>query len=149
MRGVVQRVTGASVYSDGSLTGTIRKGIVVFIGVMTEDNEEDAAYIVNKVPALRIFNDDMGKMNLSVTDVKGSILAVSQFTLYGDARGGRRPSYIRAADPDKACLLYDRIISTWRGMGIDVQTGVFRTHMDVSLVNDGPVTILLDSRREF
>ena len=149
MRCVVQRVTSSSVTVDGVVSGKIDAGIMVLIGVSVDDTEADLKYMAEKVPNLRIFDDDNGVMNRSVLDVGGSILAVSQFTLYGDARGGRRPSYIRAAKPDKADELYEKLIARWREKGIHVETGVFRTEMKVSLINDGPVTILLDSEKTF
>ena len=120
---------------------------MVLIGVSVDDTEADVKYMAEKVPNLRIFDDENGVMNRSVLDTGGSILAVSQFTLYGDTRGGRRPSYIRAAKPDKADALYEQLVACWREKGIHVETGVFRTDMQVSLVNDGPVTILLDSEK--
>jgi D-tyrosyl-tRNA(Tyr) deacylase len=134
---------------DGVVSGQIDAGLMVLIGVSVDDTEADLKYMAEKVPNLRIFDDENGVMNRSVLDVGGSILAVSQFTLYGDARGGRRPSYIRAAKPDKADELYEKLIARWREKGIHVETGVFRTEMKVSLVNDGPVTILLDSEKTF
>ena len=149
MRCVVQRVTSSSVTVDGVVFGQINAGLMVLIGVSVDDTEADLKYMAEKVPNLRIFDDENGVMNRSVLDVGGSILAVSQFTLYGDARGGRRPSYIRAAKPDKADELYEKLIARWRDKGIHVETGVFRTEMKVSLVNDGPVTILLDSEKTF
>ena len=149
MRCVVQRVTSSSVTVDGVISGQIDAGMMVLIGVSVDDTEADLKYMAEKVPNLRIFDDENGVMNRSVLDVGGSILAVSQFTLYGDARGGRRPSYIRAAKPDKADELYEKLIARWREKGIHVETGVFRTEMKVSLVNDGPVTILLDSEKTF
>ena len=149
MRCVVQRVTSSSVTVDGVVSGKIDAGIMVLIGVSVDDTEADLKYMAEKVPNLRIFDDENGVMNRSVLDVGGSILAVSQFTLYGDARGGRRPSYIQAAKPDKADELYEKLIARWREKGIHVETGVFRTEMKVSLVNDGPVTILLDSEKTF
>ena len=149
MRCVVQRVTQASVTSGGTLAGSVGPGMMVLIGVSAEDTEKDLKYMAEKVPNLRIFDDENGVMNKSVLDVGGSILAVSQFTLYGDARGGRRPSYIRAAKPDMADRLYEQLVAAWRDKGIHVETGVFRTEMQVSLVNDGPVTILLDSEKVF
>lgn len=149
MRCVVQRVTSSSVTVDGVVSGKIDAGIMVLIGVSVDDTEADLKYMAEKVPNLRIFDDENGVMNRSVLDVGGSILAVSQFTLYGDARGGRRPSYIRAAKPDKADELYEKLIARWREKGIHVETGIFRTEMKVSLVNDGPVTILLDSEKTF
>ena len=122
---------------------------MVLIGVSSEDTDRDLKYIADKVINLRVFDDENGVMNRSVLDTGGSILAVSQFTLYGDARGGRRPSYIRAAKPDAANLLYEKAVNAWREKGIHVETGRFRTEMMVSLVNDGPVTILLDSEKKF
>ena len=147
MRAVVQRVTEASVTVDNELVGAIGPGVIVLIGVSSEDTDKDLKYISEKVPNLRIFDDENGVMNRSLLDAGGSILAVSQFTLYGDARGGRRPSYIRAAQPDVANAFYERAIAAWRAQGIHVETGRFRTEMKVSLVNDGPVTILLDSEK--
>ena len=149
MRCVVQRVTTSSVTVDGAVSGQIGPGLMVLIGVAVEDTDADLKYMAEKVPNLRIFDDENGVMNRSVLDAGGSILAVSQFTLYGDARGGRRPSYIRAAKPDKADELYERLIACWREKGIHVETGIFRTEMKVALVNDGPVTILLDSEKTF
>ena len=147
MRAVVQRVTEASVTVDNELVGAIGPGVMVLIGVSSEDTDKDLKYISEKVPNLRIFDDENGVMNRSLLDAGGSILAVSQFTLYGDARGGRRPSYIRAAQPDVANAFYERAIAAWRAQGIHVETGRFRTEMKVSLVNNGPVTILLDSEK--
>ena len=149
MRCVVQRVTSSSVTVDGVISGQIGPGLMVLIGISTEDTDADLKYMAEKVPNLRIFDDENGVMNRSILDAGGSILAVSQFTLYGDARGGRRPSYIRAAKPDKADELYERLIACWREKGIHVETGIFRTEMKVALVNDGPVTILLDSEKTF
>ena len=147
MRAVVQRVTESSVTVDGETVGAIGPGLMVLLGVSAEDTDKDLKYITDKVMNLRIFDDENGVMNRSVLDVGGSILAVSQFTLYGDARGGRRPSYIRAAAPEPANLLYERAVAAWRQQGIHVETGRFRTEMKVSLINDGPVTILLDSEK--
>ena len=149
MRCVVQRVTSSSVTVDGVISGQIGPGLMVLIGVSAEDTDADLKYMAEKVPNLRIFDDENGVMNRSVLDAGGSILAVSQFTLYGDARGGRRPSYIRAAKPDRADELYEQLIACWREKGIHVETGIFRTEMKVALVNDGPVTILLDSEKTF
>ena len=149
MRCVVQRVTEASVTVNGETVGAVGPGLMVLIGVSTEDTHADLKYMADKIPNLRIFDDENGVMNRSVIDVGGSILAVSQFTLYGDARGGRRPSYIRAAKPDEANALYERLVAAWRAKGIHVETGRFRTEMKVSLVNDGPVTILIDSEKAF
>ncbi len=149
MRCVVQRVTEASVTVNGETVGAVGPGLMVLIGVSTEDTDADLKYMAEKVPNLRIFDDENGVMNRSVLDAGGGILAVSQFTLYGDARGGRRPSYIRAAKPDEANDMYERLVAAWRAKGIHVETGRFRTDMQVSLVNDGPVTILLDSEKAF
>ena len=149
MRCVVQRVTSASVTVGGTVSGAIGPGLMVLIGIADGDTEADLRYMAEKVPNLRIFDDENGVMNRSVLDTGGSILAVSQFTLYGDARGGRRPSYIRAAKPAQADALYEQLIARWREKGIRVETGIFRTEMQVALVNDGPVTILLDSEKTF
>ena len=149
MRCVVQRVTSASVTVGGTVSGAIGPGLMVLIGIADGDTEADLRYMAEKVPNLRIFDDENGVMNRSILDAGGSILAVSQFTLYGDARGGRRPSYFRAAKPDKADDLYEQLVARWREKGIHVETGIFRTDMQVSLVNDGPVTILLDSEKNF
>ncbi len=149
MRCVVQRVTEAAVAVGGEIVGSIGPGMVALIGVSMEDTDADLKYISEKVMHLRIYDDENGVMNRSVLDAGGSILAVSQFTLYGDARGGRRPSYIRAAKPEKANEMYEKLIAFWREQGIHVETGRFRTEMKVSLVNDGPVTILLDSEKVF
>lgn len=149
MRCVVQRVLKAGVSVEGKLAGAVGKGLMVLVGVMDGDTDKDVQYMADKVPNLRIFEDGEGKMNLSVKDVGGAILAVSQFTLSGDARGGRRPSFIRAAKPDAALPLYQRLVAAWRGQGVNVETGVFRAHMEVTLTNDGPVTILLDSEKTF
>ena len=149
MRCVVQRVTEASVSVEAETVGSIGPGMVALIGVSSEDTGSDLKYIAEKTMNLRIYDDENGVMNRSVLDVGGAILAVSQFTLYGDARGGRRPSYFRAAKPEFANEMYERLISFWRQHGIRVETGRFRTEMKVSLVNDGPVTILLDSEKAF
>lgn len=149
MRCVVQRVKEASVTIAGETVGKIGPGYMVLIGVSVEDTEKDVRYMADKVPNLRIFEDAEDKMNLSLKDVGGEILAVSQFTLYGDARGGRRPSFIAAARPEAANELYEQLVASWREQGIHVETGRFRTHMEVGLVNDGPVTILLDSTKGF
>ena len=149
MRAVVQRVTESNVTVDGETVGAVGPGLMVLIGVSAEDTDKDLKYITDKVMNLRIFDDENGVMNRSVLDAGGSILAVSQFTLYGDARGGRRPSYIRAAKPEMANALYEQAVAAWRSQGIHVETGRFRTEMKVSLINDGPVTILLDSEKVF
>ena len=149
MRSVVQRVTRASVSSEGKLTGEIGKGLCVLLGVETGDTEKDARYMADKIRKLRIFEDENEKMNLSVEQTGGAVLAVSQFTLLGDARGQNRPGFTKAEAPEHADELYEITVAFLRESGLTVQTGVFRTHMEVSLVNDGPVTILLDSRKEF
>ena len=149
MRAVVQRVTSASVTVEGETVGAVGTGLMVLIGVSDTDTDTDLKYMAEKVPNLRIFDDENGVMNKSILDCGGSILAVSQFTLYGDARGGRRPSYFQAAGPEMANELYERAVAAWREQGIHVETGRFRTEMKVSLINDGPVTILLDSEKAF
>jgi D-tyrosyl-tRNA(Tyr) deacylase len=149
MRCVVQRVLNSSVTVNNETVGAIGPGLMVLIGVSTDDTDADLKYMTDKVPNLRIFDDENGVMNRSVLDVGGSILAISQFTLYGDARGGRRPSYIRAARPEEANQMYQRLVAAWREKGIHVETGIFRADMQVSLINDGPVTILLDSEKTF
>ncbi len=148
MRAVVQLVKEASVAVAGDLKGKIGKGYLVLIGIEENDTEKDLSYICEKLLGLRVFEDADGKMNRSILDVGGAILLVSQFTLYGDARKGRRPSYIRAARPEKAIPLYEAMIEQLRA-ALPVETGEFGANMQVSLVNDGPVTILLDSERMF
>ena len=145
MRCVIQRVTEASVTVEGEVIGQIGRGFMVLIGVSAEDTDKDLKYMAEKVPNLRIFEDEQGKMNLSLKDVGGAILAVSQFTLYGDARGSRRPSFIQAARPEQANALYEQLVAAWRAQGLTVETGRFRAEMQVALVNDGPVTIILDT----
>ena len=149
MRAVVQRVLGASVTVGGATVGEIGRGLMVLLGVETGDSEKDVTYMAEKIANLRIFEDDAGKMNRALAEAGGAILAVSQFTLLGDAREGRRPSFILAARPQEADALYTQVVDNWRGRGLTVQTGVFGADMAVSLVNDGPVTILLDSKRLF
>lgn len=149
MRCVVQRVSRASVTVEGKITGQVEKGYMVLVGVETGDTEQDMRYCAEKVAGLRVFEDENGKMNLSVKDVGGAVLAVSQFTLLGDARHGRRPSFSSAARPEEANALYEAFCEALRAENIRVETGVFQTDMQVELVNDGPVTILLDSRKGF
>ena len=149
MRCVIQRVTEASVTVEGEVIGQIGRGFMVLIGVSAEDTDKDLKYMAEKVPNLRIFEDGQGKMNLSLKDVGGAILAVSQFTLYGDARGSRRPSFIQAARPEQANALYEQLVAAWRALGLTVETGRFRAEMQVALINDGPVTILMDSTKAF
>ena len=149
MRAVVQRVSGASVSVDGEITGKIAKGLLVLLGVSTGDEEKDAVYLLDKILNLRIFDDEAGKMNLSLLDFSGELLVVSQFTLYGDTRRGRRPSYIEAAAPEKANALYEFFVAEARRQIEKVETGRFQAMMKVESINDGPVTILLDSRKLF
>lgn len=149
MRAVIQRVSEASVTVDGEITGQIGRGFLVLLGVGTEDTEDDAVYLAGKAAGLRVFEDADRKMNLSLADIDGAMLVVSQFTLYGDARKGRRPSFVEAARPEKANPLYESFCAEVRGQGIRVETGRFQKHMDVALINDGPVTLLLDSRKQF
>ncbi|MEG0766956.1 MAG: D-aminoacyl-tRNA deacylase [Clostridia bacterium] len=149
MRCVIQRVSRAQVCVAGETVGEIQTGYLVLVGVEAEDTDADAQYCAGKVAGLRVFEDAEGKMNRSILDVEGAVLAVSQFTLCGDVRNGRRPSFIRAARPEAADPLYEAFCAMLRAQGVRVETGVFQTHMEVSLINDGPVTILLDSRRQF
>ena len=149
MRAVLQRVSRARVLVDGSVTGEIGPGLVVLVAVGREDVSATAAAMAEKIVNLRIFADDQGKMNRSVLDTGGAILAISQFTLYGDARGQRRPSFIQAAPPELGKALYDEFFVALRALGVRVETGVFQAHMSLELTNDGPVTILLDSDKAF
>lgn len=149
MRAVVQRVTRASVTVEGKVIGEIGHGLVVLVGIARDDTKVEAAYLVDKITALRIFDDDEGKMNLSVKDVNGGLLIVSQFTLYGDVRRGLRPSWIEAAPPEVAEPLYEFFVRQARAAVPNVATGKFQAMMQVELVNDGPVTILLDSQKLF
>ena len=145
----MQRVRQSSVSVAGTVVGRIDRGLLVLLGVGVGDAEKDADLLAEKVLNLRVFPDDAGQMNRSVLDVRGGLLVVSQFTLYGDARKGRRPSYVDAASPEEANRLYERFVARVRPSGLEIATGVFRATMDVALVNEGPVTLLLDSRRQF
>lgn len=147
MKAVIQRVRKCSVEVDGKITGKIGHGIFVLLGVDTMDCETDADYLSEKITNLRIFEDENGKMNRSLLDIGGEILVVSQFTLLGDCRKGRRPSFIKAAPPEKANTLYEYFIESLRAKKLEPQTGVFQAMMDVSLVNSGPVTFTLESRK--
>ena len=149
MRAVVQRVSRAMVTVAGELTGEIGVGLLILLGVAEEDTQTDATFLAEKLVGLRIFPDDEGKMNRSLIEANGSMLVVSQFTLLGDCRKGKRPSFIKAARPEMAVNLYNTFVAEVRGRGITVATGRFQEHMDVELVNDGPVTLLVDSRKEF
>ena len=149
MRAVIQRVLRSSVLVDGATIGEIGAGLLVLLGVEKEDTIRDVEYLVHKILALRIFEDNQGKMNRSLGDIQGQLLVVSQFTLLGDTRKGNRPSFIRAADPETGNRLYEEFVALARGQGTLVQTGKFQADMKVELVNDGPVTILMDSRKLF
>jgi len=146
MRAVVQRVKSAAVYVEGRVTGEIGQGLLVLVGVGRGDGDEDIAYLASKLPELRIFEDTSGKFSLSLREVGGKMLVVSQFTLYGDCRKGRRPSFTEAAEPAEARRLYEQLILRLKNQGVSVETGEFQAKMEVHHVNDGPVTILLDSR---
>ena len=148
MRAVIQRVKSAEVDVDGRLTGKIGKGLLVFVGVGRGDGEADISYLSSKIPDLRIFEDHSGKFNLSLKDVGGELLIVSQFTLFGDCRRGRRPSFSDAEDPGVAKVLYEQLVERMKRQGIPVHTGEFQADMEVHLVNDGPVTLLLDSKQK-
>jgi D-tyrosyl-tRNA(Tyr) deacylase len=148
MRVVLQRSKQAKVKVDGSVVGEISKGFVLLVGVTHEDTEEDAAYLAEKIVHLRVFEDENEKMNHSLKDVSGEILSVSQFTLYGDTRKGRRPNFMNAAKPDHALTIYNRFNDLLREQGIHVETGKFGAMMDVSLLNDGPVTLIIESKKE-
>lgn len=149
MRAVVQRVSRAAVSVDGSTTGAIETGLLVLLGVGQDDQSSDVDYLAEKIVGLRIFEDQEEKMNRSVTDVDGAILAVSQFTLYGDVRRGKRPSFDAAARPERARELYESFVNRVRSLGVRCETGVFQAMMQVELVNSGPVTILIDSKKQF
>ncbi|MDQ0351126.1 D-tyrosyl-tRNA(Tyr) deacylase [Alkalibacillus filiformis] len=148
MRAVIQRVTTGSVEANDQITGSIELGLVVLLGVTHEDDEQDLKYIADKVTNLRIFEDEQGKLNLSVKDVGGKVLSISQFTLYGDCRKGRRPNFMSAAKPDQANDLYEKFNQEVINSGVPVETGAFGEHMNVSLLNDGPVTLILDSKEK-
>ena len=145
MRAVIQRVSSASVTVDGAVVGQIGVGFVVLLGVRRGDTRDDAAYLARKIAKLRVFNDSAGKINLGLLEVDGAVLAVSQFTLYADTRGGNRPSFIEAAAPDDGKRLYEQFCESLRDESLEVQQGIFQTDMKVALVGDGPVTIIIDS----
>ena len=146
MRAVVQRVSRGAVVIDGETVGAIERGLLVLLGVATTDTLDESRWLADKVAGLRIFNDEAGKMNLSVADVGGALLVVSQFTLHGDCRKGRRPSFLGAAPPELAVPLYEAFINALRSLGLPVETGRFGAMMQVELVNDGPVTLILDTK---
>lgn len=149
MRAVVQRVSEANVKVDGNIVGEIDKGLLVFLGVGEDDNNDDLEYMVGKILGLRIFEDENGKMNLSLEDIHGELLIVSQFTLYGDVRKGRRPSFSTSADPKIAENIYEQFIKKCKEKGIKTEKGIFGADMEVRLTNQGPVTILIDSKKVF
>lgn len=149
MRGVVQRVKKASCTVDNKIFGKINKGLLLFLGVGEGDEEKDLKYLVDKVLGLRIFSDENGKMNLSLEDIEGEILIISQFTLYGDVRKGKRPSFTRSCPPEEGEKYYNKFIEEVRNRGIKAETGEFGADMEIELINDGPVTILIDSEKIF
>ncbi|OPL07963.1 MAG: D-tyrosyl-tRNA(Tyr) deacylase [delta proteobacterium ML8_F1] len=149
MRAVVQRVSHSKVEVHNAVVGEIEAGLMVLLGVGREDDLEDAEYLVEKILNLRIFEDEAGKMNRSLLDIEGELMVISQFTLYGDTRKGRRPSFVAAAPPEKGEALYEEFVQKAQEAGIRVATGRFKHHMMVHLINDGPVTILIDSKKEF
>ena len=149
MRAVIQRVKSASVTVEGKVVSEIHKGLLIFLGVAQEDTPADVDYMASKIANLRIFEDDEGRMNLSILDIGGEALVVSQFTLYGDCRKGRRPSFIHAARPEKADPLYQAFMDEISQLGVPVKAGIFQAMMDVELINDGPVTMMLDSNKLF
>ena len=149
MRAVIQRVTNAAVSVDDKVTGRIGVGFVVLLGVASTDTQDDVIWLAGKVAGLRVFNDENGRMNLALKDVGGAVLAVSQFTLLGDCRRGRRPGFVAAAPPEKASSLYQSFVAELRGHQLNVETGKFQAQMQVTLTNDGPVTLLLDSQKTF
>lgn len=146
MRALIQRVSHASVMIENEMVGSIDRGILVFLGVAEEDSEEDLNYLLKKIPSLRIFADAEGKMNLSVLDIQGEVLIVSQFTLIADTAKGNRPSFFRAAKPEKANFFYEDFLVKMKNLGLKIQNGKFGADMKISLLNDGPVTILIDSK---
>ena len=148
MRAILQRVTRAAVLIDGQTVGQIECGLLVLLGIGQDDSAEDARWLADKIVGLRIFNDDDGKMNRDLAEVGGALLVVSQFTLYGDCRKGRRPSFVAAADPDQAIPLYEEFLRAVRAQGIPVQTGQFGAMMEVELVNDGPVTLIVEREQK-
>lgn len=148
MRVVIQRVSQANVIADGVENGKIEKGFLLLVGVEEEDNSEDVDYLTRKIANLRVFEDEEGKMNLSLREVEGEILSISQFTLHANTKKGNRPSFVQAAKPEKADALYEELNANLRNEGFKVETGVFGADMDVALVNDGPVTILIDSKNK-
>ncbi|SRR6056297_512721 len=145
MRAVVQRVTHADVTVSGKQVGKINNGLCILLGVKEDDTEKDAVWLAEKLSVMRIFEDENEKLNLSVQDINGSMLVISQFTLYGDCRKGRRPSFIRAAGPENASWLYDLFVDQLRSRDIKVETGIFQTYMQVNICNDGPVTLIVDT----
>ena len=149
MRAIIQRVKSASVTVEGQVVSEIGKGLLIFLGVAREDTSVDVNYMAGKIANLRIFEDDQGQMNLSILDVGGEGLVVSQFTLYGDCRKGRRPSFIAAARPEKADPLYQAFMDEISRLGVPIKAGIFQAMMDVELINDGPVTLMLDSNKLF
>jgi D-aminoacyl-tRNA deacylase len=149
MRAVVQRVSESSVSVDNEIVGKIGKGILVLLGIAEDDTDRDVDYMAEKIANLRIFQDEEDKMNLSVLDVKGEALVISQFTLLGDCRKGRRPSYVHAARPELAVPLYEKFMKKLESYGVPVEKGIFQAMMKVHLVNDGPVTLMIDSKRNF
>ena len=148
MRVVIQRVSEASVTIDSQITGQISKGFMILVGICTEDNLEDIKWLTQKIVNLRVFGDEKGKMNLSITDIKGEILLISQFTLFASTKKGNRPSFIQSAKPEIAVPLYEQLIESLKATGIEIKTGTFGADMKVSLTNDGPVTISIDSKNK-
>ena len=148
MRVVIQRVSEASVTIDSQITSQINKGFMILVGICTEDNLEDIKWLTQKIVNLRVFGDEKGKMNLAITDIKGEILLISQFTLFASTKKGNRPSFIQSAKPEIAIPLYEQFINSLRETGIPIQTGTFGADMKVSLTNDGPVTIIIDSKNK-